>query len=578
MSGQQGITKWLHGRRWYYRLVPKAGSNARPLFFDHPPSTTGSKMIVCLSHLDTRDDSNWRFYTVFDSYIQYLDFILALRPQQRSCFEVLTGRQKPHFDLDIDLSEIPNGDDLMLELRDLVIDACLDLIPGLDLETDMLFFTSHGNDKRSLHIIINNWYHNDNKEAREFYRQVTEHIQSATNGKYGESLYRLIDHSVYSENQNFRIVGTHKLGTSRTKVLVPQFTYKNRLYHHKFSDNSDSIKGMTSEQRRRKMALTILRESLVGFVADCQWLKIEVPQPVASPVDYDDLTEHDVQGALKLLSTYNWEEDRRGEDEWDEELFVLDKVEGNRLVLIRRLPSWCPLCKRVHIRQSPWIKVFDGRCYWHCRQYPGTTSVYLGKIPTESPKYSSHRPSEREFESSSDIAGTPILTIAGVSVSPSQITELQQSPVSVNTELQQSPVSVNTELQQSPVSVNTEPQQSPVSVNTELQQSPVSVNTGLQQSPVSVNTGLQQSPVSVNTELQQSSSPSELPSETWYDKSRPSASAPAPGRFSSLTFEEMCPSIKVEGLLSRKPEETPKEKAKLVHHNRGDCFPPYLLY
>lgn len=406
MTEETKGVKWLYNRRWYYRLHHKVGSNARPLFSDYSYASLTNQMVVCLCHLD-RDQTEWRLYTVFQSYIEYLDFIQSLRQVQRSCFEVLTGRQKPHFDLDLNLSEVPNGEDVMLELRDHIIGACIELIPELNLSKDMMFFTSHGPNKRSLHIVINNWYHNDNKEAREFYRQVTEYIHGRTQDKYGERLYQLVDRAVYGENQNFRIVGTHKLGTTRTKLLVPQFTYKGRVYQHEFSDQNDDNRTLSSDQVSRKRALTILRESLVGFVSDSRWVKIEMPKYKSVITDYADLTEHEVEAAMRHCATFDWERGKNGQEKWDAELFEVDKIEGNKIVLKRLLPSYCPLCKRVHDGQNPWIKVFNGHCYWHCRRFQGRTCVHLGKIDKSIESTSESDPETEDlFE--------PVLSIGGV--------------------------------------------------------------------------------------------------------------------------------------------------------------------
>lgn len=443
-----GSTKWLHGRKWYYRLHHKEGSNARPLFSDYSHSSLDRQLLVSLRHLD-RDGSEWKLFTVFPSYIEYLSFVESIQEVQRSCFEVLTGRQKPHFDLDLNLSEIPDGEDVMLELRDLIIDACIKLIPEIDLHRDMLFFTSHGPNKRSLHITINNWYHNDNKEAREFYRLVTEHIHSKTGSKYGETLYKLVDHNVYGENQQFRIVGTHKLKTTRTKVLVPQFTYQGVVYKHEFSDSKDPNIGLTKYQINRKRSLTILRESLVGFTSDSRWVPIKMPEVTNAVGDHADLTEEEVSSAMKIAATFNWETGKGclpDGEEWSQPLFSVDNIKANQIILKRLAPQWCLLCNRLHEGQNPWIKIFNGQCYWHCRQFQGRKCVYLGKINphTEAPVEI-----EDVFEPVLSIGGVPMLSIGGV-------TQPIQAEIPFSSVIPEQPITThNSNIEVKPLSLGT---------------------------------------------------------------------------------------------------------------------------
>lgn len=87
--------------------------------------------------------------------------------------------------------------------------------------SDMAICSSHGDAKRSWHIIITGYYVANNMQARAFYDRVAVNAPQTKTRKGNPCL----DPSVYSNFQNFRMFGSSKKGSDRMKGLDPLSTF-----------------------------------------------------------------------------------------------------------------------------------------------------------------------------------------------------------------------------------------------------------------------------------------------------------------------------------------------------------------
>ena len=121
--------------------------------------------------------------------------------------------------------------------------GCLQVLADLRIETnisrDLLLYSSHGSNKRSWHILINNKCHDGNKEARAFYQAVLVKVRVLTNGKYMQSEF--IDPGVYSPRQQFRLIGSQKPGTGRPKIFCEQFVLSGIRYSHIYNEDVSEL-------------------------------------------------------------------------------------------------------------------------------------------------------------------------------------------------------------------------------------------------------------------------------------------------------------------------------------------------
>jgi len=387
----------IYDKRWYFTLVPginKYHKRSKSLMDDHPLNNIAQHMVVCFTP-DKLPEQNRpfrnnkgeqrRIYAFFDSYLEFHTYKEKFNKTDRAFYEVIFGElpQKPHFDIDIDLEEIrktypnENIDEIGEILKDAVITGCIQVLNEnlvtLDLEKDMLVYSSHGPNKRSYHIVINNKCHDGNKEANAFYDVVVEKVKLITNNKYSE----FIDHGVYSPRQQFRLIGCQKCGSNRPKVFNEQFYYQNKLYTHQYNED-------VSDPTIKELAQ--IYESMVSFCSGCIYLPSLIPSKHINENNLDNLPDLEisvVQYCLNLLRekmescliplgiTRNFCP------------FSFNEVKGHIIVLKRDRGSFCPICRKIHQKQHPYMFIVSGKIYWHCRRshkYADNKKLFIGYL------------------------------------------------------------------------------------------------------------------------------------------------------------------------------------------------------
>jgi hypothetical protein len=390
----------LFGHRWYFILKPGEGK-ARALLQDYSIDQLHSHLLVCYTPdvipgqtrpFRTKKDKQGHLFGYFDSYVDFFLFIQNLKPQDWSFFEVVFGNipQKPHFDIDVSTENIERfypGEDfksVSLLLREAVILSCQSALQDkgvtLDFERDVLIYSSHGDNKCSYHIILNNKYHANNLEAKGFYDAVMIYVLQRTEGKYA----RFVDASVYSIKQQFRMIGSQKANSGRPKIFYETFELQGRKYKHIYSED-------VSDLNIRK--LVILYESLVSFTSGCTVLPSYYVEKENS---YDNSNVPEVDEGMVKFCLWLMKE------KIEHCPFQVSKIERNQIILVRVAPSLCPICKYVHSNNNPYIFVTGSNgVYWNCRQAAinGFKSLFLGYLPYD---LSSIVLQEKETEDNSD--------------------------------------------------------------------------------------------------------------------------------------------------------------------------------
>lgn len=367
----------IHGKRWYFRLVTaKEGElrRARALMDDFSLNEISHHMVVCFTPdylpgqtrpFRTKEGDPVRIYAFFDSYLEFYEYMQKFQPTERAFYEIIFGElpQKPHFDIDVDRDScnamFPGEDiDVIAEtLREMVIMGCISVLSdkgvNLDLSRDLLLYSSHGPNKRSYHIVINNKCHDGNKEARAFYDAVMVKVHLYTQDKYRSCNF--IDKGVYSPRQQFRLVGCQKYGSNRPKVFYEQFWYKGEQYTHIYNEDVTDI---------TMKKLTIIYESMISFTSGCAFVpSLVVPKPVNhnNLGEMPDLDNSIVDQCLDMLR-----------NKMNPCPFVKRDVQGHLILLTRKAPSHCPICQRPepHMKEHPYMFIVDGKVYWDCRRSP----------------------------------------------------------------------------------------------------------------------------------------------------------------------------------------------------------------
>jgi hypothetical protein len=357
----------IYGKKWYYRLIPsKKGEykKSRALMDDYNLNMIIDHLVVCFTpdrlpgrkeEFKKKDGDPIRIYAFFDSYIEFYEFSKKFAMKERNFFEIIFGEfaQKPHFDIDIDLETFKKsypGEDIIStaeKLKDLVIASCIKIIQEFSIEKDLLLYSSHGESKRSYHIVINNKCHDGNKEAKAFYDEVINFVKILTYNKYIE----YIDKSVYSPRQQFRIVGSQKSGSDRPKIFHEYFRYEGKVYQHLYKEE------FSNEIEKN---LAIIYESLVGFTAGCSYIP-----SLIQPKSIDHLMFSESVSIDETTAEFCFNMLR---EKMNPCPFSLSDITGSLILLKRHSPSLCPICNRIHEKENPFMYILGGRVYWDCRR------------------------------------------------------------------------------------------------------------------------------------------------------------------------------------------------------------------
>jgi len=123
------------------------------------------------------------------------------------------------------------GEKVLLDL----INEIVKLIPQINVERDVCIYSSHGENKISYHVIVNHFYHSNHEQAKAFYYTIMKNLPK----EYYDNNW--IDHSVYSKTQQFRIYGSQKTGTKRTKIFHDEWLLNGKEIIHETDEDWEDL-------------------------------------------------------------------------------------------------------------------------------------------------------------------------------------------------------------------------------------------------------------------------------------------------------------------------------------------------
>lgn len=312
---------------WYY-CVSNDTRKGQALFDYLPRDVAESYLIVQLQYTP----KNFKF-TVFRTIDEFKQWSDALDFKNKSCFETILGEQpqKPHFDIDIKGPDVKQheGDQLVKELKE----AVMNVFPEIK-ESDFMVFTSHRTGKLSYHVIVNNWYHKNNKQAEQLYRRVMNDIKNP--------LKSCIDKAVYHSLQEFRLLGHHKYTTDSLNMDIVKkgaYTFEQSLIQ--FRGKPEELKG--------KMLRDLMIENL--------------KKPMANK-SIDDKTANE---AVLMAEKGGW---LKG--------FEYNEIKDGFVLLKRTGASECRICKRTHQAENAFLSIYEQKVYFHCRRADKGSGACIG--------------------------------------------------------------------------------------------------------------------------------------------------------------------------------------------------------
>jgi len=382
MQEQQSPYIYINNKKWYRMLLDK---NKSGLFSDYPREHIGKGLLVSMSHdekeyVHGREKSKVKpVFVLFKSYIEFALYCRYIPDNNKYFYEIILGEcpQKPRFDIDIDNPTI-DGEDV----KDCLVESIIDTLGqrGVFISiNNILIYVSHGFNsnnkyKQSYHIVIDNYCHANNVEARAFYDKVISGVPE----KYKE----YIDSGVYSSTQQFRIVGSTKIYNNRYKSFQKVWKYKGKDIIHQYPEEA--------EDSDHEMIMQ-LEESLITFTGNCSFLPTFQPEEKENNInerkgttysDFEDIDDSDIKAALELLAQIEM-------IPTSSSLFpyTVDNIDGSLIVLKRVRPSFCKTCLRVHENQNPYLFIIgeEKTVYFHCRRAETKKRLCLGKLLTKEP-------------------------------------------------------------------------------------------------------------------------------------------------------------------------------------------------
>jgi len=279
-------------------------------------------------------NNNYRYYTLLNSIKELKKFLSEKPEEEQTFFEVIFGenKQKPRFDIDnIAVDRIPE-----------MFDAFGSLFEGLGIGPEnLLWYSSSNETKQSYHLVLPDYYFENCDQAKRLWYYVQENM--------GAKISMYVDNRIYSSTQHFRLLGSQKLNSSRPKILMKSWKYKEEVIEQeKYSRN--------------------LRDSLVGYVKDEKLFPtFEIEKILVSSSKY--LKKEFFDDEREII------ESRLGPG------FQLTKIEGNQLFYKRIAPSYCPVCDKQHNSVGTYFFIREDCIVQHCYRaeiYNGK-SVYIPK-------------------------------------------------------------------------------------------------------------------------------------------------------------------------------------------------------
>ncbi len=339
-----------NGVNWYKFFIK------RPQFLALEDEFTYEQMksmfVVCLNIPGTKDDI--RNFACFPSISFFLDYALLIPREKWAFFEIILGDrlQKLYFDIDIEIEKVPAGENLTVwsnRFLNCLISSLITVLKrynvDLNLEKDLLIFSSNSDKKHSYHVVINNYYVNNCKCNIQFATEVKTEI---------DPVFRnLIDTKVYSSKQQLRLFGSSKIGKNRYKILH-EFTYGIRSYRF-------LPEGETEGERFR----SLFDVSCVTSVENCKPIAMSVESSFKDDLqmsggEAEALTQEQTMAVLKAVAL---------EHRMLFNIYKVSKVVGRMILLQRKATAFCTLCKRVHENENAFLSVSANfSVYFYCRR------------------------------------------------------------------------------------------------------------------------------------------------------------------------------------------------------------------
>ena len=312
---------------------------------------------------------NYYLYSAFHDVTDFYRFLNELSQSEWNFHECFgSGKRKLFFDIDISRETFNKQNDWLLtvvdslfseEYANIVRDDLVKNILGfflscghvLNLDSDILMFSSHGKDKYSFHIIIDNYTVENNIQAAE----ITKKILEVVNQEY----LKYIDAGVNKSRQLLRIYLNCKPETGRYKILQRNWSYFGNPVTLKFNTKGDIrwqvTDFKTEEEKKRFFQKLELDKSFISlFRVEPIKINYQIPvkEALTDPIYYQEIGDIDLDRIVPVLP----------------EGFELSDLNGWYIRLKRAPDTICPICNRAHEHDNNTLFISgpDQRVFFCC--------------------------------------------------------------------------------------------------------------------------------------------------------------------------------------------------------------------
>lgn len=327
--------------RWYPFL---SGTKGESLLSS--PVDTLNDLFVGWEYINAEGESKYK-YGAFSDYVEFWKFVQSQREDRRCFHEILLGyrSQKLRFDIDIPGGDDEEAGDCLIEE---IMEACITVFKEynitLDPKYDFLLCTSHSfrkeKPKLSYHLILPRYYFTNSKAAKFVLTQVKDNLP--------EDTASFIDTGVCDPNHMLRILYSDKPKQNRIKQIKRTFPF-----------NGKSVTTVSPEDNSE---LGWLEKSLITWTFECKKIVVKLPQEEQEKKEIDDIPQALVDLALRLWA---------GVDKGKSMEPNLNEAGNGRIPLIRRYPSMCCACNRVHESDNAYIGVEENKIFYYCYRNGG---------------------------------------------------------------------------------------------------------------------------------------------------------------------------------------------------------------
>lgn len=384
----------ISGVRWYHRLVKKNPDDKALLAEVKNPHTM---FLVCATLPMEDVKKPKRLYAAFESVIAFVNKIKDIQQSNWYFFEIIMAeaRQKLYFDLDFHPENI-NGDvdEYIRDMLDCLIGRISDVFRDkgheLDLEDNIMLFSSNSIKKRSYHIVVNGFCTDNNLENRALMEEITDGMPVG----YLEE----IDDSLYKPNQQLRLFLSQKPHSGRPKIFVGKYNYGPYNIVHKILEiGNDLPEGLKTSVRM----MEIFKASAITYVEECKTISVIVKvKEKITPMEEDsvEIKKETLQEIVKNSPVAVFK------------VFEISEVIGSLVILRRKLPAMCSLCERVHDNENSFLRITNsGAVYYYCRRNTTKNKLLCNvTLPTDKEMSDRHARSALRYISRQPLEISPI--------------------------------------------------------------------------------------------------------------------------------------------------------------------------